>query len=77
VPKTAWIDPLKDAQAEQIAIAGGTMSRREAVAARGIDIEALDLEIAADNERAARLGLTFSKVAAANDNQTPEAAEAA
>lgn len=72
VPKTAWIDPLKDAQAEQIAIAGGTMSRREAVAARGIDIEALDEEIAADNERATRLGLTFQTVAA-NDNQKPAA----
>lgn len=74
-PKTAWIDPKKDAEAELMAIAGGIMSRREAVTSRGIDIEALDVEIAADNERAARLGLTFSKVVA-NDN-LPEAAEAA
>ncbi|GAA4178304.1 phage portal protein [Shinella granuli] len=75
-PKTAWIDPKKDAEAELLAIAGGIMSRREAVTSRGVDIEALDEEIAADNERAARLGLTFQTVAA-NNNQQPEAAEAA
>lgn len=74
-PKTAWIDPLKDAQAEQIAIAGGTMSRREAVAARGVDIEQLDAEIASDNERASRLGLTFTTVVA-NDNDPASTAAA-
>jgi capsid protein len=47
-------------QAELDAIAGGLMSRREAVTSRGVDIEALDAEIAADNERAKALGLTFT-----------------
>ena len=59
-PKQAWVDPAKDVQAELEAIAGGLMSRREAVTSRGVDIEALDSEIAADNERAASLGLTFT-----------------
>jgi hypothetical protein len=45
------------------------MSRREAVTSRGVDIEALDAEIAADNERAASLGLTFTAPAPANDNE--------
>ena len=59
-PKQQWVDPAKDVQAELDAIAGGLMSRREAVTSRGVDIEALDTEIAADNERATRLGLTFT-----------------
>lgn len=74
-PKTAWIDPLKDSQAELAAIGGGIMSRREAVTSRGIDIEALDAEIAADNERASRLGLKFN--VPANNNTPPEVVEAA
>lgn len=40
------------------------MSRRG-----GVDIEALDAEIAADNERATSLGLTFQQPVAANGNQ--------
>jgi lambda family phage portal protein len=59
-PGFAWVDPLKDAEAEGTAIAAGLMSRRQAVAARGYDVEALDAEIAADNARAAKLGLAFT-----------------
>jgi lambda family phage portal protein len=58
-PKQAWVDPLKDARADIESINAGTMSRREAVAARGWDVEQLDAEIAADHERAKRLGLQF------------------
>lgn len=59
-PKQHWVDPSKDVTAEIDAINAGLMSRREAVAARGVDIEALDAEIAADNQRAASLGLIFT-----------------
>jgi lambda family phage portal protein len=59
-PRFDWIDPLKDAEAETAAIAAGLMSRRQAVAARGEDIERLDQEIADDNARAERLKLTFA-----------------
>jgi lambda family phage portal protein len=59
-PKGQWLDPLKDAQAEALAIASGLTSRREAVAARGIDVESLDAEIAADRAREARLGISFA-----------------
>jgi lambda family phage portal protein len=70
-PKQQWVDPSKDITAELEAIAGGLMSRREAVTSRGVDIEALDAEIAADNERAASLGLTFQQPVAANANEPP------
>nr|WP_246729193.1 phage portal protein [Methylosinus sp. RM1] len=33
-PKVEWVDPLKDVQAEILAIGAGLMSRRQAVAAR-------------------------------------------
>ncbi|MFN4142778.1 phage portal protein [Aestuariivirga sp.] len=59
-PKQQWVDPLKDAQAEATAIAAGLMSRREAIASRGYDIEQVDAEIAADNARAKTLGLDFT-----------------
>jgi len=59
-PKGQWLDPLKDAQAEALAINSGLTSRREAVAARGIDVESLDAEIANDRAREARLGISFA-----------------
>ena len=60
-PRREWIDPLKDSQAEVAAIEAGLMSRREAVASRGLDVEALDAEIAADREREKALGLAFNE----------------
>ena len=74
-PRQAWVDPLKDAEAEIMLVNNGMKSRREVVASRGIDIEALDAEIASDKARAEGLGLVFGK--AANDNEPPAAAEAA
>ena len=74
VPKTAWIDPKKDVEAELMAIAGGIMSRREAITGRGLDIEAVDREIADDRDRAESLKLTFT--APANQN-LPAADQAA
>lgn len=60
-PRFDWVDPLKDAEAEIAAIGAGLISRRQAVAARGEDIERLDAEIAADNARASALGLNFEQ----------------
>lgn len=56
-PGFDWVDPKKDAEADAIAVANGFKSRREVVAARGYDVEALDEEIAADAARATGLGL--------------------
>ncbi|MFG1375334.1 phage portal protein [Xanthobacter autotrophicus] len=68
-PRTEWVDPAKDVGAEIAAIGAGLMSRREVVAARGYDLEALDAEIAADNARAATLGLSFGGTAAPSSSE--------
>ncbi len=52
-----WADPLKDQQAEQLAVRNGFKSRSEVVSELGYDAEEIDAEIAADNERADSLGL--------------------
>ena len=65
-PAQPWVDPFKDQQAEALAVQNGFKSRRQVVAAQGYSIEDVDAEIAADNQRAAELGLTFSNPAPAN-----------
>lgn len=72
-PKQDWVDPLKDVQAEVIAIDRGLMSRRQAVAARGYDLEALDAEIAQDRRAAMAMGLDFSAVSASSIQPGPKA----
>ncbi len=57
-PRPPWVDPLKDAQAVQAMIDAKLMSRRQAIAELGWNIEAVDEEIAADRTREAALGLT-------------------
>jgi lambda family phage portal protein len=59
-PALAWVDPLKDVQAEILAIGAGLKSRAEAVGERGRDVEELDQELAADQARATALNLSFS-----------------
>lgn len=66
-PPMPWIDPAKDVAAIREALEAGLMSRSQAVAERGFDIETLDAEIAADRERETRLQLNFTSRAA-----TPE-----
>ena len=58
-PRWDWVDPLKDIQAQVLAIDAGLLSRRKAVEATGYDIEEIDRENAADAERAAGLGLGY------------------
>ena len=60
-PRWDWVDPLKDIQAQLLAIEAGLMSRRKAVEATGYDIEEIDRENAADAARAAELGLHYGK----------------
>jgi lambda family phage portal protein len=64
-PAAPWIDPLKDAEATALMIDRGLMSRRQAVAALGYSIEALDTEIASDRAREKAKGLTFDNLASA------------
>jgi lambda family phage portal protein len=64
-PRSVWVDMLKDAQAEVLAINNGLLSRREAVGARGYSVEELDKEIAADRAREKALGIDFTPPSAA------------
>ena len=54
-----WVDPQKEFNAIIWAIRAGLISRAEAVSTYGYDIEEIDREIAADNQRADDLGLVF------------------
>ncbi len=58
-----FVDPLKDVQAEILAIQAGLKSRRQAISERGGSIEQVDAEIAADRAREKSLGLSFSTAA--------------
>jgi ATP-dependent protease ClpP protease subunit len=52
-PRWDWVDPLKDIQAQVLAMEAGITSRRKVVEATGYDIEEVDRENAADAARAA------------------------
>jgi len=77
-PRWDWVDPLKDIQAQLLAIEAGLLSRRKAVEATGYDIEEIDRENAADRDRAEGLGLTYraslgeTQGARATPNRPPE-----
>ena len=61
MPRPMQVDPAKDVQATRDMLDAGLMSRRQAVAEQGWNVEALDAEIAADRAREVELGLTFGK----------------
>ncbi len=54
-----WVDPLKDQQAQQMAVRNGFKSRSEVVSEMGYDVEEIDQEIAEDQKRANSFGLCF------------------
>jgi lambda family phage portal protein len=58
----AWVDPQKEQNAQMNAVRCGFKSRAEVVSELGYDIEEIDAEIAADNERAKGLGLIFDSI---------------
>ena len=78
-PRWDWVDPLKDIQAQVLAIDAGLLSRRKAVEATGYDIEEIDRENAADAARASELGLGYrtktgeTQGARATPKQLPDA----
>jgi capsid protein len=53
------VDPLKDQQAQQMAVRNGFKSRSEVVSELGYDKEEIDQEIAEDQKSASELGLSF------------------
>ena len=62
-----WVDPLKDMKATMGLIRAGLSSRTQEVAERGLDVEALEEEIYADNKRADELHLVFDSDARSRD----------
>ena len=79
-PRWDWVDPLKDIQAQVLAMEAGIISRRKVVEATGYDVEEIDRENAADAKRARDMGLTYrtspgeTQGARATPTQRPEAA---
>jgi lambda family phage portal protein len=77
-----WVDPLKDRQAEKLAVDAGFKSRSDVVEAEGSDPEENDLRIKADHDREDALGLSFpvvtsSKLALQNDPSQQDAVDQA
>ncbi|MBI4902410.1 MAG: phage portal protein, partial [Acidobacteria bacterium] len=68
-PGFAWVDPLKDIKAQIMAVRAGFKSRAEVVSEQGYDAEAIDREIAIDNERADELGLEYDSDARKETNE--------
>lgn len=58
-PRWEWVDPLKDRQAEALAVANGFKARSAVIEAEGSDPEEVDAQIAQDQEREKRLGISF------------------
>ena len=58
-PSWAWVDPLKDMNAEVVAVRAGFKPRSAVINDMGYDEEDTDRQAAADNARADALGLTF------------------
>ena len=75
----SWIDPEKDVNAAILAIDNGLASRRQIAAERGLDLEEVWTDLKAEQEIAAKMGLTFgTKPKGSGDGkgkQEPEAAE--
>ncbi len=58
-PSWAWVDPLKDMNAEVVAVRAGFKPRSAVINEMGYDEEDVDRQVAADNSRSDSLGLTF------------------
>jgi lambda family phage portal protein len=74
-PGFAWVDPLKDIRAQMMAVRAGFKSRSEVVSEQGYDAEAIDREIAADNQRADALGLSYDTDPRPEEPQTTNESE--
>lgn len=55
-----WVDPLRDIQADILAINNGLGSKSESLAERGLDIEDVFEELQTEKELASEFGLTFT-----------------
>lgn len=58
-PRWEWVDPLKDRQAEKLAVDCGFKARSDVIEQEGYDAEEVDKRIADDKARADALGISF------------------
>lgn len=65
----AWVDPLKDQQANDAAVASGHKTNSEVISAQGNDIEEVYETLAWEKELAKKYGLEFNKVEATADDE--------
>jgi lambda family phage portal protein len=72
-PKFDWVDPMKDQQAEKLAVDAGFKARSDVIEEMGEEPEETDRRIAADKARERELGLDFP-VAKAASSQPGDAA---
>jgi lambda family phage portal protein len=79
LPGWPWIDPLKDAQANQLNVRDGFDSRENVVAQQGGDVATIDAQQIADNKRADVAGLVYDsdprKVLGRGEKATAEGGE--
>jgi len=71
-PAWPYLHPVQDVEQEIRMVRAGFKSRAQVVKQRGWDVEAIDVEIAADKARADRLGLAFD-----SDGSRPSSGAAA
>lgn len=57
----AWVDPLKDIEANIAAINAGLKSRREVIAEQGRDLDEVWAQLQAEKDESERLGLAFGR----------------
>lgn len=76
-PKWEWLDPMKDVQAEALAVKHGFTSRSAVIESRGLDPHEVDEQIAADREREKALGLAFGDPTPEPARIAPDAPEGA
>lgn len=72
-PRFEWVDPLKDRQAEKLAVDSGFKPRSDVIESEGYDAEEVDERIAQDHAREERLGLDFPVRQAASAQPAPDA----
>lgn len=72
-----WVDPSKDIEANLAAIEGGLKSRRDVIQEQGRDLDDVWLQLQAENEKAAAMGIDLSAKPATTKgvpNEQPAAA---
>ncbi|PZU44634.1 MAG: phage portal protein [Sphingomonas sp.] len=74
-PAFMQVDPAKQVEADVAEIEAGLASRRQKIAERGWNADALDAEIAADRARESALGLSFGTAPAAAESPSTEQQE--